>query len=438
MNSENHDQTAAPAGAANCRVKIFGVGTAGLALAATMRAEGFAGAQFIGVNTSAVSAAEFSETVILETKTLRGFGSGGDPERARRMAEEQFVRLQTACADADVVFLLAGLGGGTGSGVAPVLARAARETGALVLGFVSLPFECEGNRRQQIAQQALEHLQAGCDGVLCLPNQKAMPLLPENVSFLDTFRATSEWLIGGARGIWRLLQQRALIEIHFDELSAVLCERQGVSAFATVEAAGPNRGTELLEKIAVHPLLENGKSLETAATVLVSLAGGAGLSFVEVDRLMQALNTRCGQARVIMGAAVDESFGDKLMVTIIASRFRKTDVAATSPAEDESVTTTSGLDFGAELLHPTKAERPASRTSPPVPALSLEQRDEIIAKQGGKSGRGRKNPGGARMRQTTLPLDIVNKGRFDKSEPTIHKGEDLDLPTYVRRGVALN
>jgi cell division protein FtsZ len=438
MNSETNSP-AAPANLKNLRVKIFGVGTAGTVMADQLSREEFAAARFAYINTDSSGPGGPTKHLLLDSKTLRGMGTGGDPERGRKLAEEHFESLKSGCADADVVFLVSGLGGGAGTGVSPVLAKAARESGALVLAFVTLPFDCEGNRRQEQALQGLEQLKLACDGVICLPNQKAFQLLDEKASFLDTFRASSQLLIDGVRGVWRLLMHRGMIEIHFEELCALLREHHGESYFATLEAAGPTRVLDFAGKLSTHPLLDGGKALEGAASVMVSILGGPDLSMADVNRVMQDVNGLCKNARVIMGAAVDETFRDRLAVTIITTRPRKADKAKPDPglALEADVADTAA-EFGAELLHPTKSERPTTRVVPPAPALTLEQRDDIISKHTGKPGRPRKAGVGPRMRQTTLPLDIVNKGRFDKSQPTIHKGEDLDLPTYVRRGVALN
>jgi cell division protein FtsZ len=434
MDSEISPPTPPPAVENSHRVKIFGVGTAGVAMVAEMARGGFIGAQFIGVNTDTPTGTTLTEHLQLESKLLRGLGTGGDPERGHQLGEEHFSRFESACAGADVVFIVAGLGGGTGTGVSPLLVRAARESGALVLAFVTLPFDCEGNRRQQQAVHGLAQLRAVADGVICLPNQKAFKLIDEHASLLDTFRSTSSLLIEGARGVWRLLMHRGLIEIHFEELCTLLRERHGESCFATVESAGTTRARDAIEKLPAHPLLDGGQALKEADTVLVSLMGGPDLSMADVNRVMQDINEHCKNARVIMGAAVDESFRDRLAVTVIATRCRKPDAARHHAKPD--VAETPATEFDTELLHPSKPERPGSRLVPPAPALTVEQRDQILAKQTGKLPRIRK--AGPRMKQTTLPLDIVNKGRFDKSEPTIHKGEDLDLPTYIRRGVALN
>ena len=437
MNPEIISQPPPPVETKKRSVTIFGVGTAGITMAGQMAPEDFAGAKLVAVNTDCSGVASAAEAIHLEGKMLRGLGAGGDPERGRELAEEHFDRLKTACAGAEVVFLVTGLGGGTGTGVSPVLARAARESGALVLAFVTLPFACEGNQRQRHARQGLDQLTTVADGVICLPHQKAAKLLEEHAGFADTFRASSRLLLEGVRGVWRLLMHRGLIEIHFAELCVLLRAGHGESCFATVESAGTTRARDAMEKLSAHPLLDGGQALAEAETVLVSLLGGPDLAMADVNRVMSDLNGHCPNARIIMGAAVAESFRDRLAVTIIATG--RQPHAAAKPAQgktEKAGPPAAAPGFDTELLHPTRPERPSSRHLPPAPALTLEQREQILAQQTGRPGRVRKP--GPRMKQITLPLDIVNKGRFDKSEPTIHKGEDLDLPTYVRRGVALN
>jgi cell division protein FtsZ len=415
-------------------IKIFGVGSAGVGLLNAMSSGDFVGADFVAVNTDASSLAASPATVKihLETKLLRGLGTGGDPERGHAIAEEQFATLKAACEGADVIFIVAGLGGGAGSGISPVLARAAKETGALVLAFVTLPFLCEGNRREQQAQQSLEQLKSTADGVICLPNQKAFKLIDENTSLLDTFRLTGGLLIVGVRGVWRLLTRPGLIQIHFDDLRALLRDRHSESAFASVEAAGPARSREVVEKLLAHPLLDEGRALAESDAVLVSLMGGDDLTMAEVNRVMEQVGRQCERAQVIMGAAVDEALKNRLSVTVIAAKH-----SGAMPELEPPATAAAPVpadELAEQILPRGTTARPASRCVPPTPALTPEQREQLITRHAG--GRGRK--AAAKMRQAQLPLAIISKGRFDKSEPTIHKGEDLDIPTYVRRGVALN
>jgi len=428
---KTHTQTpgaifeAAPAPA----VKIFGVGSAGVAMLDILNGGEFAGASRVAVNTDASSLAASSAAVKiqLETKLLRGLGTGGDPERGRAIAEEQFAMLKSACEGADVVLLVAGLGGGAGSGISPVLARAAKEAGALVLAFVTLPFQCEGNRRQQQAEQGLGQLRFVADGVICLPCQKTFKLIDENTSVLETFRITDGLLVESVRGVWRLLMRPGLIQIHFDDLCALVRDRHSESVFATVEAAGPARAREVVEKLIAHPLLDEGRALAEAGAVIVSLMGGKDLTMAEVNRVMEQIGRHCEHAQIIMGATVDGTLKNHLSVTVIAAKQGPVVLELPSlAASGEPV----------EPVNPRGTQAlPGSRSASSSPSLAPDQREHnILAKHAG--GRARK--AGPKMRQAQLPLAIISKGRFDKSEPTIHKGEDLDIPTYLRRGIALN
>jgi len=383
-------------------VKIFGVGNAGIALLGALDQTEFAAAQFAVVNTEAgaLAAASAPVKIHLENKLLRGLGSGGDPDRGRALAEEQFSTLKAACDGANVVFILAGLGGGAGSGVSPVLAKAAREAGALVLAFVTLPFECEGNRREAQAQQSLEQLKTAADGVICLPSQRIFKLIDENTSLLETFRVTGGFLIEGVRGVWHLLTRPGLIQVHFADLCNLLRDRHAENAFAFVEAAGTARAREVVENILTHPLLEEGHVLGESDAVLVSLTAGKDLSMSEINRVIDQVKRQCSHAQIIMGAAIDEAMKDKLCVTVIAAK---------------------------QSAPPPRALHTETRT-----AGATTTREVVVTRVSQK----RKGP--AKPVQAQLPLTIVSRGRFDKSEPTKHNGEDLDVPTFLRRGVPLN
>jgi cell division protein FtsZ len=405
-------------------IKIIGIGGAGVSLLDTLNGEEFAGANFVAINTDAPSLAASSAMVKihLETKLLRGLGTGGDSERGQAIAEEQFSTLKTVCAGADVVLIIAGLGGGAGSGISPVLARAAKESGALVLAFVTLPFLCEGNRRQQQAQQGLEQLKAVADGVICLTSQKTFKLLDENTSVLDTFRITGGLLVEGVRGVWQLLTRPGLIQIHFDDLCAFVRNRHSESSFAFVEASGAGRSREIVEKLLAHPLLDEGRALADADAVLVSLMGGKDLTMAEVNRVMEQITRHCEHAQIIMGATVDEQLQNRLSVTVIAAKHGG---AAEAPA------VASGEPAG--QLNSLGAMRVGTGGPTSAPVFNLNQREQLLAKHASRPRKAQ-----SKMRQEQLPLTIYSNGRFDKSEPTVHKGEDLDIPTFVRRGVALN
>jgi cell division protein FtsZ len=388
-------------------VKIIGIGNAGISMLDGLNTPEFAGAELVAVNTDAASLAACPATIKihLENKLLRGLGSGGDPDRGRALAEEQFSTLKSTCEGASVVFLLAGLGGGAGSGISPILARAAREAGALVLAFVTIPFACEGNRRETQARQSLEQLKAAADGVICLPGRKISRLYDDNTGAVEMFRLTSDFLVGGLRGVWQMITRPGLIQVHFSDLCSLVRDRHTESVFAFVEAAGAARSREVVEKLLAHPLLDEGRALADSDAVLVNLTAGKDLTMAEINRVMEQVKRQCGDAQIIMGAAVDEAMKNKLCVTLIASRQNpQAAPAATVRPEGRGTTTTISSHREAAAM------RPVNRVRRP----------------------------GSKMVQSQLPLTIISKGRFDKSEPTLHHGEDLDVPTFLRRGIALN
>lgn len=386
-------------------IKVLGVGGAGCNAARHFARLNLSDVPCALLNTDAAALAQAtSETkVLLGFKSMRGLGAGGDPERGRLAAEEDRDQIRALCEGADLIFLIAGLGGGTGTGAGPVIARIAKESGALVLGMVILPFDCEGSRRQRQAQMGLQEFKRASDGVICLPNQKLLQFVDDKTSLPEAFAIGNDWVAQGVRGIWRMLSQPGLINVDFADLCGVLRDRHAEGSLATAEAQGANRATEVINKLLAHPLIENGQGLAETAGALVSIAA-ANLTMSEVTRIMEQITRHCEQAHVIMGACIDETFGDRLSVTLVASRREN------APAEEPVPNPRIDLRNGARLAAPPPVQLPNGRT--------------------------RKSS--SRMRQTQLPLEIISKGRFEKSEPTLHQGQDLDVPTYIRRGVALN
>jgi cell division protein FtsZ len=407
------------------RIKVCGVGGAGCNAADFIGESKPDGVEFLLVNTDAqaLAALTLPDKWVLGEKRARGLGTGGDPEMGRAAAEDDTERLRAFCEGADIIFILTGLGGGTGTGAAPVLARVARETGALVLGMATMPFDFEGGRRQRQAEAGLDQLKAAADAVICLPNQKLLKLLDEKTSVVEAFKISNKLMADGLDGIRRLLTQTGLINIDFADLCSVTKGRHVASAFATAEAGGEKRGEQVVEKLLAHPLLDGGQVFTESDAVLVSMAGGPDLTMSEINKVMEPIHRQCENAHLILGAVIDEALAGRLSVTLIASRHRAADSAAAAPP---------AVPAAMQFLDPAATARPATRLVTPAPELTNEKKEQIYARQTGHS---RKKF--SRL-QKELPLEIVFKGRFEKSEPTIRGGEDLDLPTYIRRGVALN
>ena len=430
------------------RLKVFGVGGAGCNAVEQIAQSGFVGVEFVAVNTDVQALLDLSvgRVVPLGATLTRGLGAGGDPEVGLAAAEEDAEKLCQLCAGAEVVVIVTGLGGGTGTGASPVLARAAKEAGALVLAIATLPFECEGARRRSQAQAGLEELKETADAVLCLPNQRVIKLIDEKTSLIETFKITNDLLAQGLRGIWRLLARTGIINVDFADLCAVVRGQHAESSFACAEAQGEHRAREVVEMLLASPWLEGGTLLREAESVLVSIVAGSDLTMAEVNRVMSQINHACEYAHIIMGAAVEAELGDRLSVTVIAARQPEAGAAeaVTAPAvlregdEARSKRTASetveASAFDSQFIEKNPPTRPPSRFVPPPPELGPEKKQQLLAQQ---KRRPYRKPG-SKMRQGTLPLEIVSKGRFEKSEPTIYHGEDLDVPTYIRRGVPLN
>ncbi len=421
-------------------LKFFGIGGAGCHIVDYLANAVFSDVRFIAVDTDSQTLAtnRAAHKYHLGAQLTRGLGVGGDPELGWAAAEKETAALTQLCTGADIIFLAAGLGRGTGTGAAPVLARVARETGALVLAFAIFPFECEGRQRLQQAQQGFQLLKSAADGVICLQNQKLSQLVHENESLVETFRTSHELLAQGLKGIWRLLNRPGLIQVDFAHLVATLRGRHAESSFAMAEAVGPNRAQAVVEKLLASPLLGGGQLLAEADAVLVSIAGGLELSLAEVNSVMDAINTQCAHATITLGAALDETLNDRLEVTLIAAcrNYKNQEVEAVIQDNEAPAKTANREAAGLDLTMDCGNKLLAARFLPPPPVLSPEQTRKLIKQQTGANARLRKVF--PRLRQGQLPLEIISKGRFEKSEPTIHHGEDLDVPTFKRRGVVLN
>lgn len=425
-------------------LSVIGVGGAGVNAVSQMARQELHGVSFAAVHTNedVLQRAPLSRRVQIGARLTRGFSAGGDPDLGRAAAEQDAEPLRDLFQGVELAFVVAGLGGGTGTGAAPVVARLARESGALVLALVTLPFEFEGARRQLQASEGVEALRTTADGLICLPNQKVLQLLDESTRAVDAFKITNNLLAEGVRGIWRLLTCDGLIKIDFADLARVLRGRHASSVFATAEAHGTERARQAADRLLTSPLLEGGQSLAEAEDVLVSLLGSPDLTMAEINQVMEQVRRYAEHAHLTIGAAVDETLTDHLAVTLIASSgtdgwgapLSRPRGGAVLP-EAESGAAADPRELRGHLLNPGDSPRPRSRFVAPAPELSEEQKQEMLAQQGSGGGRGRRS---SKWRQGQLPLEIISRGRFEKSEPTLYRGQDLDVPTYVRRGVALN
>ncbi|MBI5388396.1 MAG: cell division protein FtsZ [Verrucomicrobia bacterium] len=410
-------------------LKVIGVGGAGGNAVSHMARTPIDGVDCVVINTdaAALERCAVAHKLNLGAKLTRGLGAGGDPERGRAAAEEDREHLKALCQGVDVLFVVAGLGGGTGTGASPVLAQLGREAGALVLGMVVLPFDWEGSRRQRQAQLGLHQLKAVADAVICLPNQKLFTLVADKTSVVEGFAVVHDLLAQGVRGVWRLLTRPGLINVDFADVCTVTRDRHSECALATAEAQGEHRVKEVLEKLLKHPLMEGGQTLGEAGTVLVSLAGGPDIAFSDVNGVMEQINRHCENAHIITGAAIEEGHTGRLAVTVLATRRSGKDKAAAATTAVEA------LLPEPPFVDPSVEHRPPSRYVAPPPVITPDNVDQFMP-----NAPARMKKRVQKMQQGQLNLEIISKGRFEKSEPTIRRGQDLDVPTYLRRNLVLN
>lgn len=416
------------------KVKIIGVGGAGSAAVEHIAKSNFGDLPLAIVHTHArvLQQRTVENKVLIGINRTHGLGTGGDFEIAKVMAENELQALQQICAGTELVFLIAGLGGGTGTGLTPVLAKAAKESGALVIAMVTMPFDFEGPRRMKQAQNGLNTLRAVADAVISIPNQKLSKLLDANTTIVNAFSHTNELLSNSVKGIWQMLTRPGLINVDFAYLYSVLRGRHVESALATAEAQGENRARDIVDQLLANPFLDGGQALATADQVLVSLTGGQDLTLAEINRIMEQLNRHIENGQLILGTAIDAGNEGKISVTLLAAKNGKgTLLSVESGTETNRTFPSEPKEYTSSFIEDSETPRPQPRFVAPPPASTPERTLELMDKRSAR----RK---GSKWTQELLNLEIVSRGRFEKSEPTIHHGADLDVPTYIRRGVPLN
>jgi cell division protein FtsZ len=256
----------------------------------------------------------------------RGLGAGADPSIGQRAVEEDRDEIARSIAGSDMVFVTAGMGGGTGTGGGPIVANIAKSIGALVVGIVTRPFTCEGKKRMAQAEAGIEEMKKQVDTLIVIPNQKLLSIVERNTPLQEAFDHANEVLHNATRGISELITIPGLINVDFADVRTIMRE-MGDALMGSGVAAGENRAIEAAHAAISSPLLE-GVSISGALGVLVNVTGGPTMSLVEVDEAVSVIHEAAGEeANVIMGAVIDENLGDEMMVTVIATGFNKRGVS---------------------------------------------------------------------------------------------------------------
>jgi cell division protein FtsZ len=302
-------------------IKVIGVGGGGNNAVNRMIAAGLKGVEFIAVNTDAQALflSQASQKIQIGAKLTKGLGAGANPEVGEKAAEETRDELVQALRGADMVFVTAGMGGGTGTGAAPIVAEVAKEIGALTVGVVTKPFTFEGKRRHSQADKGIENLKARVDTLITIPNDRLLQVIDKNTSIVDAFRIADDVLRQGVQGISDLIAVPGLINLDFADVKTIMFET-GSALMGIGTAGGANRATEAARLAISSPLLET--SIEGAKGVLLNITGGANLGLFEVNEAAEIISQAADpEANIIFGAVIDEKLGDEVRVTVIATGF---------------------------------------------------------------------------------------------------------------------
>lgn len=302
-------------------IKVVGVGGGGNNAVNRMINAGLRGVEFISVNTDAQALGlSFAEHKIqIGSKLTRGLGAGANPEIGQKAAEESREELMQSLKGADMVFVTAGMGGGTGTGGAPVVAEVAREVGALTVGVVTRPFTFEGKKRASQAERGIQELKNKVDTLITIPNDRLLQVVDKHTSINEAFRIADDVLRQGVQGISDLIAVPGLINLDFADVKTIMIDT-GTALMGIGSASGENRATEAARKAISSPLLET--SIDGARGVLLNITGGPDLGLFEVNEAAEIIAQAADpEANIIFGAVIDEKMGDEVRVTVIATGF---------------------------------------------------------------------------------------------------------------------
>ncbi|HEX7322306.1 MAG TPA: cell division protein FtsZ [Mycobacterium sp.] len=308
-------------------IKVVGIGGGGVNAVNRMIEQGLKGVEFIAINTDAQALLMSDADVKLDVgrDSTRGLGAGADPEVGRQAAEDAKDEIEELLRGADMVFVTAGEGGGTGTGGAPVVAAIARKLGALTVGVVTRPFSFEGKRRGGQAEAGISDLRESCDTLIVIPNDRLLQMGDAAVSLMDAFRSADEVLLNGVQGITDLITTPGLINVDFADVKGIM-KGAGTALMGIGSARGDGRALKAAEIAINSPLLE--ASMEGARGVLMSVAGGSDLGLFEINEAASLVQEAAHQdANIIFGTVIDDSLGDEVRVTVIAAGFDPTGVA---------------------------------------------------------------------------------------------------------------
>lgn len=381
-------------------IKVVGIGGGGGNAVNRMIEEGLGGVEFIAINTDsqALLLSKAKTRVRIGDKLTRGLGAGGNPEIGRKAAEESADELYEVLRGSDMIFITGGMGGGTGTGGAPVIAQVAKELGALTIGVVTRPFTFEGSRRIQAAEAGIEALKSQVDTLIVIPNDRLLQIVDKRASLNDAFGMADDVLRQGIQGISELITVPGLINLDFADVRTIMSEG-GAALMAVGRASGEDRARVAAEEAISSSLLD--VTIDGARGILFNVTGGPNMSLFEVNEAAAIIKeTSHPDVNLIFGAVIDENMADEIRITVIATGFEQSRVATRRPANARE---------RVPAQRPQPQQRPVQRP-PQEPAAPAEPDVEAQA-----------------------PVQPQTRKVEEEFTPRVYDSDDLDIPAFLRR-----
>jgi len=395
----------------NVAIKLVGVGGAGSNAVDRLKMESLERLQLAVINTDnqALSSSPVQDKVLIGMGSTRGLGTGGDPDLGRQAAEDDREKIAAVVKDCDLVFILAGMGGGTGGGASPVVAEIAAEQGALVIAFVTMPFSFEGGRRLKQAEEGLAALRRACDAVIPLPNDILLQESADNESVLDSFARADEWIGRGVKAIWGMLSKTGLINVDFATVRQAFQQRGAKTLFGLAEGAGENAAADAIASLKVCPLLHTPEFSRKADRLLVNITGGTDLTLPRVNEIMSAIADQFGRdSHIIMGAVIDEGMQGRVEISVLGA----SDMGTRGTVQRRPV--------------PVRTRQPGPRQDEPVAVPTQPAASDAPV------------PAGQKPSQDEFGFgEVETRGQFERTDRNLFDGQDLDVPTYLRKGIKI-
>ncbi|MBI2483701.1 cell division protein FtsZ [Candidatus Uhrbacteria bacterium] len=375
------------------KIKVVGVGGSGGSAVNRMVTAKIRGVEFLAANTDvqALHHSQAATKIQIGKSVTKGLGAGMDPQMGQKSAEENQNEIRDSLADSDMVFITCGLGGGTGTGAAPVVADLARDVGALTIAVVTKPFSFEGSSRRMISEKGWDELASKVDAIITIPNDKVLQIVDKKTSIMEAFEIVDEVLQQGVRGISELITVPGLVNVDFADVKAIM-KGAGSALMGIGVASGDNRAVEAAKLAISSPLLE--LSIEGAKGVLFTITGGPDLAMLEINEAAKIITSATDpDAKVIFGAVIDENIGDEIRITVIATGFSEREKVVSKAPFEKS--------FGDRVPFPSSSSifgQPVTRTA------------------GLKSAK-----------------DLSNPPRRHEDDTEVQEEDEIDVPAFIRK-----